>query len=60
MRVRGSGLSCPVRRPYSKGDFIRIIGSSIIGIWAFFREMGLMREIGTYRIFYNVMVEDGQ
>jgi len=26
-------------------------------IWA---EMGLMREIGTYRIFYNFMVEDGQ
>ena len=53
-------MSCPVRRPYSKGEFRSIIGSSIIGIWAFFREMGLMREIGTYRIFYNVVVEDGQ
>jgi len=62
-RVRGSGLSCPVRRFwrfYSKGEFRTIFGSSVIGIWASFREMGLMREIGTYRIFYNFMVEDGQ
>ena len=34
--------------------------SSIFGIWAFLREMGLMREIGTYRMFYIFMVEDGQ
>jgi len=60
IRVGGSALSCPVRRSYSKGEFRSIIGSSIIGIWAISREMGLVREIGTYRIFYNFMVEDGQ
>ena len=60
IRVRGGGLSCPVRRSYSKGEFRSIIMSSIIGIWAFFKEMGLMREVGTYRMFYNFMVEDGQ
>ena len=48
-----------VWRSYSKGEFRSIIGSSIIGIWAISREMGLI-EIGTYRIFYNFMVEDGQ
>jgi len=37
-----------------------MIGSCIIGIWVFLKEMGLMKEIGTYRIFYNFMVEDGQ
>ena len=35
-------MSCPVWRSYSKGEFRSIIGSSIIGIWAFSREMGLI------------------
>jgi len=29
IRVRGSGLSCPVWRSYSRGEFRSIIGSSI-------------------------------
>ena len=46
---------------YSKREFRSKIGSRVIGIWAFSREMGgTDREIGTYRIFYNFMVEDGQ
>ena len=42
--VRGSGLSCPVWRYCSKGESRSIIGSSIIGVWAISREMGLMRD----------------
>jgi len=46
----------PSWKSSSKGEFRNPIGSSIIGIWAYFREVGLMRGVGTYRIFF---VEDG-
>ena len=54
IRVRGSGLSCPVWRSYSKGEFRSIIGSSIIGIWAFLREMGLIER--SERIVFSTIL----
>ena len=54
IRVGGSGLSCPVRRSYSKGEFRSIIGSSIIGIWAFLREMELIER--SERIVFSTFI----
>jgi len=55
-RVRGSGLSCPVWRFYSKGEFRSIIGSSIIGIWAISRETGSGTDIErSERIVFTII-----
>jgi len=44
----------PVWRSYSKGEFRSIIGSSIIGIWTFFREMGLIER--SERIVFSTIL----
>jgi hypothetical protein len=44
---QGEWLVMPAWRSYSKGEFRSITGSSILGIWVFLRELGLMREIRT-------------
>ena len=54
IRVRGSGLSWPVWRSYSKGEVRSIIGSSIIGIWAISRETGLMER--SERIIFSTIL----
>jgi len=47
-------LSCPVWRSYSRKESKSIIGRSIIGIWAFFREMGLIER--SERIVFSTIL----